>query len=400
MKRTRRDFIKKGLISTAGISIIPNLIKPEIKAYEPLIRQNKIIYRTLGRTGIRVPIVGLGIYDNTSMLPHAYNKGLTYINSNGDYQNGNPERRIGEFVSSKPRDSFIVATGFDPRKYLDNKTFEPRKNAARGIIRAAEDSLKRLKLEYIDIYFSGDLSNTAIVLFESFFRAAEELKRSGKVRFIGGATHQNEPLVLRTAADSDVYDVVMTAYNFRKDNREDIKSAIAYAAGKGLGIIAMKTQAGVYWDRDRKNMINMKAALKWALHNENVHTSVPAFYNTDELDEGFSVMENLTLTPSELRDLKIIDEKSDEGLFCQQCGKCMDQCPGSPDIPALMRCYMYAYGYRNIAKAKDTLSSLNPSEILCRNCESCTVKCTMGFDIRKKVLDIIRINEIPEEFLC
>ncbi|MFC1565062.1 aldo/keto reductase [candidate division KSB1 bacterium] len=399
MKRTRRDFIKKGLISTAGVSIIPNLIRSDVKDYDSFVRQNKIIYRTLGRTGIRVPIVGLGIYDNTSVLHHAYNKGLKYINSNGDYRNGNPERRIGEFVSSRPRDSFIVATGFDPRKYLDNRTFEPRKNAARGIIKSAEESLKRLKLEYIDIYFSGDLSNTAIVLFEPFFEAAEELKRSGKIRFTGGATHQNEPHVLRTAADSNAYDVVMTAYNFRKDNREDIKNAIAYASGKGLGIIAMKTQAGVYWDKDRKNMINMKAALKWVLQNENIHTSVPAFYNTDEIDEGFSVMEDLTLTPSELRDLKIVDEKSDEGLFCQQCRKCLDQCPGSSDIPALMRCYMYAYGYRNIAKAKDTLSSMNPDEISCRNCESCTVKCTMDFDIKKKVMDIIRINDIPEEFL-
>jgi len=146
-------------------------------------------------------------------------------------------------------------------------------------------------------------------------------------------------------------------------------------------------------------MINMKAALKWALQNENVHTSVPAFYNTDELNEGFSVMEDLTLTPSELRDLKIVGGKSEEGLFCQQCRKCLDQCPGSSDIPALMRCYMYAYGYRNIAKAKDTLSSLDLNEIHCKNCESCAVKCTMGFDIRKKVLDIVRVNEIPEEFL-
>jgi len=400
MKRTRRDFIKKGLISTAGVSIIPNLIKPDIKGYNPLGRQNKIIHRTLGNTGISVPIVGMGMYDNTSLLPHAHEIGLTFILSSGDYRYGNAERRIGDFVRSKPRESFVVVTGFDPRKFLDNRTLKFRKNATSDvIIKFAEESLDRLKLEYIDIYNICNLASKDAVLYEPFLQAVGELKRSGKIRFVGAATHQNEPLVLRTAADSNVYDVVMTAYNFRKENREDIKRAISYASGKGLGIIAMKTQAGVYWDKDRKKMINMKAALKWVLQNENVHTSVPAFSNTDELDEGFSVMEDLTLTPSELRDLKIVDEKSDEGLYCQQCRKCMDQCPGSPDIPALMRCYMYAYGYRNVAKAKDTLSSLNLNEISCQNCETCAVKCTMGFDIKKKVLDIIRINDIPEEFL-
>ena len=192
----------------------------------------------------------------------------------------------------------------------------------------------------------------------------------------------------------------MPAYNFRKTNKNETKKAIAYASSKGLGVVAMKTQAGVYWDRRSKDMINMKAALKWVLKDKNIHTSIPGFSNMDELSESFSVMENLTLTPAELQDLRISDSSADFGLFCQQCNRCVDQCSHHFNIPALMRSYMYAYGYRNPLRAKETLQSIELETVPCSDCRSCEVACTIGFDIRNKVLDIIRINEVPSEFLC
>lgn len=39
------------------------------------------------------------------------------------------------------------------------------------------------------------------------------------------------------------------------------------------------------------------------------------------------------------------------GLYCQQCEKCMRQCPANLEIPTLMRSYMYAYSYRNPGEA-------------------------------------------------
>ena len=122
--------------------------------------------------------------------------------------------------------------------------------------------------------------------------AMEKYKKEGKIRAIGASTHHNEPAVIKATADSGIYDIIETAYNFRKNNAEEIGEAINYAADKGIGTVVMKTQAGVYWDRQRKNMINMQAALKWALQNENVHTSVPLFNNANELIEGLSVMNN------------------------------------------------------------------------------------------------------------
>ena len=225
------------------------------------------------------------------------------------------------------------------------------------------------------------------------------MKQSGKTRFVGVATHDHEPEVIRAAADSRFWDVVLTAYNFRQSHRHQIKAAIELAAGAGLGVVAMKTQAGVYWDRFRIRKINMKAALKWVLQDENVHTTIPAFSNFEEMEDDLDIMTDLALTLEDKRDLKLGDELGLSGCYCQHCGLCLAQCPAELDIPTLMRGYMYAYGYREPKKAWHTLRSLAKSDIKCVDCGPCTVRCALGHDVKTRVLDIARLLEVPAEFL-
>ncbi|NIM59405.1 MAG: oxidoreductase, partial [Candidatus Aminicenantes bacterium] len=236
-------------------------------------------------------------------------------------------------------------------------------------------------------------------LFETLLRAMEKQKKEGKTRFIGLTTHRNEPEVIRAAVESKVYDVVMTAYNFRQPHRVEVKKAIAFAAESGLGVVAMKTMAAVYWDRKRKHPINAKATLKWVLGDKNVHTAVPGITAFDQLEKDLSVMEDLTLTPEEKASLKLGDKLAQTGLYCQQCEKCLAQCPNNFDIPTSMRSYMYAYGYGNLFEARKTLETVNMAEIPCKSCRTCQVTCSMGFDVQKKIIDIARIKAVPEEFL-
>ena len=60
---------------------------------------------------------------------------------------------------------------------------------------------------------------------------------------------------------------------------------------------------------------------------------------------------------------------------------------------------MYAYGYRNPAKAKETLQQKSIKDITCRECNTCTVTCTMDSDVSDKIKDIIRVLDVPIEFL-
>jgi predicted aldo/keto reductase-like oxidoreductase len=228
-----------------------------------------------------------------------------------------------------------------------------------------------------------------------------KLKKEGRVKHIGVSTHSNEPEVIRAAIESGVYEVVLTAYNFRQPHVAEVEKAIAEAAKAGLGIVAMKTQAGVYWDKERQNQINMKAALKWALKNENVHTSIPGFSSYEQFEVDMSVMENLALTPEEKKDLEQGEEMGRNGLFCDQCRECLAQCPKGVEVPTLVRSYMYTYGYRDLAAAKLALEPVDVDRAAraCGSCETCTVRCTMGFDVRERIRDVARIRHVPDDFV-
>jgi predicted aldo/keto reductase-like oxidoreductase len=140
--------------------------------------------------------------------------------------------------------------------------------------------------------------------------------------------------------------------------------------------------------------------LKWVLQNENIHTTIPDCSSFDELHQDIDIMADLGLTDEELRDLNPPAGDTTSGLYCQQCNKCVAQCPENLDIPTMMRSYMYAYGYRNLSLARHTMDRADQHGLsTCKDCKECLVNCTMGFDVRGKILDISRIIEIPEDMI-
>jgi len=226
----------------------------------------------------------------------------------------------------------------------------------------------------------------------------ESIKKQGKARYIGIASHNIEHEAVRSAADTGIYDMVTIAYNFRKTNLAEMEKAMQYASNKGLGIIGMKTMAGVYWDKDKKQPINTRAALKWALQNENIHTAIPDCSSFDELHQDIDIMADMGLTDEELKDLDPPTEDTTTGMYCQQCNRCVAQCPENLDIPTMMRSYMYAFGYRNLSLARHTIDRVDQPGS-CKDCHECQVNCTMGFNVQEKILDICRIKEIPEDMI-
>ena len=60
---------------------------------------------------------------------------------------------------------------------------------------------------------------------------------------------------------------------------------------------------------------------------------------------------------------------------------------------------MYAYGYKNAEQAYYTLADAGLSGNVCNNCETCKVKCASGFDVKSKIADIARLQNVPVDFL-
>jgi predicted aldo/keto reductase-like oxidoreductase len=398
LRPTRREFLQ--IAALAGTMVTPaNAFALGHERPKP----RRFVCRTLGRTGLELPIVSMGSCYAANLVQAAVDRGFVYFHSSGGYAEGEHERLLGKALSPFPRDSFVVGTCADlPYDWgegggpsLDIGTgVDPRR-----IVESLENSLKRLGLDYVDIYYLGSVGTRDPVFHEPYQEAFEKLKRAGKMRFAGITTHAHEPTAIRAAATSKFWDVVLTAFNFRQSHREDVRAAIHEAAAAGLGVVAMKTQAGVYWDQLRKRKINMKAALKWVLQDENVHTSIPAFMNFEEMEEDISVMERPALTEEERGDLGIGDEMGFSGNYCQQCGQCLRQCPAGVDIPLLMRSHMYALSHRQPAKARRILSGWSARDVPCTGCADCAVDCALGLDVRARALDVARLLDVPSELL-
>ena len=111
-----------------------------------------------------------------------------------------------------------------------------------------------------------------------------------------------------------------------------------------------------------------------------------------------SVMEDLTLTDSEKEYLQ--KHASVRGFYCQGCRQCVKQCLIKLPIPDMMRAYMYTYAYRNLPLAQETLLPLDLPQRICEDCGSCSVKCSVGFDVSKRIRDIMRLRDVPEDFLA
>jgi predicted aldo/keto reductase-like oxidoreductase len=394
-RTSRREFLKAGLAGIAGASIWTSCSSKQTNQENPP-KARKIVYRTLGRTDLRLPVVSMGSSYAIDLVRMALDEGIAYIHTSSSYSERNHERILGNVFQNHPRDSFVIGTSPDlPYEFGGgDRSLDLGLKADPGLIlESMEGSLRRLKLDFVDIYYLCSIGRAETARHEPYMRAFEQLKKSGKTRFVGIGTHSNEPEIIKAAAESGFWDVVLTSYNFRQTHREDIREALSQAADAGLGVVAMKTQAGVYWDRARHNMINMKAALKWVLQDKNVHTTIPAFSNYEEMQEDLSVMEDLSLTPEERRDLKLGTDLGLAGMFCQQCRQCLAQCPAGLEIPGLMRAYMYAFGHHKPHKALETLKGWNPAGLACRDCTSCTVQCALGFDVRTRALELTNFLE-------
>lgn len=387
MKRIdRRDFLKTGLTGAAGIAISPAVLGSKI-----MNQNEKIITRTLGKTGMKVPVISFGVMraDNASLCKAAYENGIKLFDTANGYQNGNNETMLGNLFKDTPRNTFYLATKVKPAGVDREGKPGPDTNADDFLSRFAT-SLKRLQMDYVDILYVHDISNVELLDYKPIINALERLKKEGKIKFAGFSTHRNEHIVIDAAASRNVYDVILTSYNFRHDNLDALNKAISKAASAGIGIVAMKTMAG-------GKLVNASAALKWALANPDIHTTIPGMTSFDHLEVNLKVLADINMTEQEKSDL--LAYSSSPGLFCGGCNQCVPACPKNLPIPDLMRAYMYAYGYSNPLMAHSLLNELGIDTNPCKDCAECNVECTRSFDIRNKIADISRLGNVPVEFL-
>ena len=151
-------------------------------------------YRTLGHTGLKIAPLGLGTLnfggptpeaDAARIIERALDAGVNLVDTSNSYNDGETERVIGRILADNGRRQEVV---------LASKVFFPigpgpndRGSSRLHIIRACEDSLRRLQTDYLDLYQIHRPDPDTPV--EETLGALTDLVRTGKVRYIGCSTH-------------------------------------------------------------------------------------------------------------------------------------------------------------------------------------------------------------------
>jgi len=153
-------------------------------------------YVSLGRSGLRVSPFTLGAMtfgeDNgwgctpeeaDSMMNEYLGRGGNFIDTANIYTNGHSEKIVGDFFAARPgqRDRVVIGT-----KFLGNLwPGDPNGGGAgrKAIVQQAEESLRRLRMDYIDIYWLHNWDRAAPI--EETMRALDDLVTAGKIRYIG-----------------------------------------------------------------------------------------------------------------------------------------------------------------------------------------------------------------------
>lgn len=395
-KLDRRGFISAsigGIVTAGAAALAPGRLFAQEKPVAPKAKQKGgVIYRTLGKTGIKMPIVSMGVMNsnNPEVVQASYEHGVRHFDTAAAYQYGRNEQMVGTVIKKLGvRDKVIIATK-EPRPTRRGGMTDQQ--VKQELFDLCDGSLKRLKTDHVDILYIHNVTQADDFSDPALMEGLAELKKAGKTRAVGVSTHSGMATVLNEVAKGGFFDVVLTAINVAMADDSDLHQAIAGAAKKGVGIIAMKTQAGggrlpnPDSLREYSGSTVATASLKWVLRNENITTAIPGYDNFQHMKEDFSVAYGIDYTDEEEKFLG--DNRITLGMaYCRQCKKCVASCPHRVDIPSLMRTHMYAAQYANFHQARTTLKSIEKDRSLaaCSSCESCTAQCANQVDIARRI---------------
>lgn len=397
---TRRGFISTAATMAASASMLTLGPAAALAQTEEKTNPGELIYRTLGRTGMKMPIISMGVMNanNPQVVQASYELGVRHFDTAAMYQYGRNEEMVGKVIGKLGvRDKVFIATKIFTSQDRDKHQGKAKKEA---FFKKFDESLQRLNMDYVDILYIHSVTNQD---FDSIndpylLEGLSELKQQGKIKAHGISTHRNLIDVINNAAEKNFYNVVLTAFNASLASVPALTDAIDNAAKKGIGIVAMKTQAGgsqmpnaTAMEKFTSSIINT-ASLKWVMRHENITTAIPGYDNFDHMKEDFSVANNLEYTNEEKAFLNSQEIKLGYD-YCEQCDKCLASCPNDTDIPTLMRTHMYATRYGNPIHARQTLNEL-PSQrnlAVCGSCDSCVAACANSLNIPKKIGELKEI---------
>jgi hypothetical protein len=358
---SRRDFVKT--LGVVGVGSVVGAGEAFAQSNAPAatpVMPAKVPTRPFGRTGVPVSALGLaGDFDTESnqlILKQSLDWGVTYWDTSGGSNGGRSETGIGMYLEKNPaarRDVFL-ATKYD----------------GGGMNPGLEQSLGRLKTDYVDLYFLHGLKDTSL-LNDELKAWVEKAKADKKIRFFGFSTHANMETCLQEAARLGWIDGVMLKYDFRLMQTDSMKVAVDAATKAGIGLIAMKTQSknqiATVTEEDLKlgghfiqrGFTQEQAKLKAVWENPQITTICSKMPSTTILEANIAAaLDKTALTAADHAALREYAAAT-QSRHCAGCTRfCETALHWQVPVGDVMRCLMYHRSYGDPELARKVFGQL------------------------------------------
>lgn len=361
---SRRKFLKKACSTGVGIAAGATGLNQAWATNQASDASGltEMPVRPFGKTGVKVPILGLGgslnLLDRQLLLTQALKMGVSYWDTADNYSGGRSEEGIGAYFAKHPEDR--------QRVFLVTKTGA---TSPTGMERSLQGSLERLKTDYVDLYLLHGLSSVDGEVDDATRQWVDKTKADGRIRLFGFSTHRNMAACLSQAARLGWLDGIMLTYNYRLMADPDMTRAVADCTRAGIGLIAMKTQGRAFsfggGDQLRpfldRGLTKYQAKLKAVWENPQIAGICSHMDNMTILKENVAAaLDGKALSK---RDRFLMDRhaRRTASAYCAGCG---DICESILDTPVpvadVMRCLMYAHSYNDYQMARDAFARLPP----------------------------------------
>ena len=316
----------------------------------------------LGKTGIMVnrngfgalPIQRISKKEAVYLLQKAFYNGINYFDTARAYTDS--EEKLGA-AFEYTRDRIVIST-------------KTTASDAEGLRRDLEESLRKLRTDYIDIY---QFHNPAVCPKpgdgSGLYEAALEAKKQGKIRHIGITNHRIA--VANEAVDSGLYETLQFPFSYLASASE--VELVGKCKESDMGFIAMKALAG--------GLIHNSAAAYAYMAQEQFGHVAPIWgiQRESELDEFLSYQDSPPRLDADM--IKEIESDRDElsGDFCRGCGYCMP-CPAGIEINNCARMGLLLRRAPQAAWLSEEWQAKMKKIEDCLHCGQCKKKCPYGLD--------------------
>jgi len=198
--------------------------------------------RELGRSGLKVSALGLGCMgmsefyagrnddESIATIRHALDRGVTLLDTSDMYGVGHNEELVGRAIAGR-RDQVVLATKFGWSRKADGTMLGVRGDPA-YVREACEASLKRLRIDVIDLYYQHRVDPKTPI--EDTVGAMADLVRAGKVRYLG--LSEAAPSTVKRAAAVHPIAALQTEYSLWSREPED--ELLSTVRALGIGFVA------------------------------------------------------------------------------------------------------------------------------------------------------------------